>query len=87
MVRARKEIHMAYQEMYESLVQRLDEEPKEAVRRIRAAAGMSQGQFHTAYGVPRRTLQDWEAGRRIPPAYVVELLARAVAQDLTSPSA
>ena len=60
------------------------EEAIEAIMRGETSAGMSQGQFHTAYGVPRRTIQDWEAGRRIPPAYVVELLARAVAQDLTT---
>jgi len=35
---------------------------------IRLRKGLSQAEFARAFGVPRRTLQDWEQGRRIPDA-------------------
>lgn len=51
------------------------------IRRIRNMAGVSQAKFAEAYGIPRRTLENWESGERIPPAYVVRLLERAVEAD------
>ena len=40
--------------------------PKVNVRRIREATGISQAEFASRYGFNRRSLQDWEQGRRIP---------------------
>lgn len=37
-------------------------------RAIRLRKGLSQSEFARSFGVPRRTLQDWEQGRRIPDA-------------------
>lgn len=54
---------------------------KEDVRAIRRASGLTQAGFAEKYGVPRRTLQDWEAGKREAPGYVVSLLAYAVKSD------
>lgn len=55
-----------------------------AIRDARKAAGLSQQGVTDALGIPRRTLQDWEAGRRKPPAWaetlVVEKLER-IAHD------
>ena len=54
------------------------------IREARQAAGLSQQGVTDALGIPRRTLQDWEAGKRTPPgwaeALVVEKLKR-IAQD------
>ena len=54
------------------------------IRDARNAAGLSQQGVTDALGIPRRTLQDWEAGKRTPPgwaeALVVEKLKR-IAQD------
>jgi putative transcriptional regulator len=36
------------------------------VKAIRAKVGMSQGQFAGHFGVSKRTVQDWEQGRRVP---------------------
>lgn len=54
------------------------------IRDARKAAGLSQQGVTDALGIPRRTLQDWESGRRTPPgwaeALVVEKLEK-IAQD------
>lgn len=51
------------------------------VKEIRAMTGLSQARFADKYGIPKRTLEDWEADRRVPPAYVVNLLRRCVEAD------
>lgn len=45
------------------------------IDRVKALRGnMTQQEFSKAYGVPIRTLQSWEMGDRVPPAYVLDLL-------------
>ena len=55
-----------------------------AIRDARKAAGLSQQGVTDALGIPRRTLQDWESGKRTPPgwaeALVIEKLEK-IAQD------
>ena len=46
----------------------------QTVRDLRAQIGMTQEQFCKFSHIPRRTLQSWESGERIPPAYVLDLL-------------
>ncbi len=36
------------------------------VRRIRSDFGLSQAAFAAYFGVSRRTIQEWEQGRRVP---------------------
>ena len=48
---------------------------------IRARTGLSQVKFAQHYGIPRRTLEDWEAGVGRPGEYVLALLDRAVRED------
>lgn len=52
------------------------------IRRLRAYLEMTQEQFAKKYDIPVRTLQQWESGRRNPPDYVVNLLDRAVKEDM-----
>lgn len=40
--------------------------PKSQVVRVRLNSGLSQAQFAAALGVSRRTLEQWEQGRRKP---------------------
>ena len=40
--------------------------PKVNVRRIREGTGISQSEFASRYGFNKRSLQDWEQGRRVP---------------------
>jgi hypothetical protein len=36
---------------------------------------MSRKEFSKHTGIPVRTLEDWEAGRRTPPEYIPRLIA------------
>lgn len=43
-----------------------DVPPGVDVRKVRAKTGLSQAEFANRYGFNRRSLQDWEQGRRMP---------------------
>ena len=47
----------------------------EAIKELRGITGMSRREFSDYAGIPVRTLEDWEAGRRTPPEYIPRLLA------------
>ncbi|MBQ6441048.1 MAG: helix-turn-helix domain-containing protein [Lachnospiraceae bacterium] len=51
------------------------------IREIRKRTGLSQAKFGEAYHIPKRTIEDWETGKRIPPVYVVEMLERITNED------
>lgn len=51
------------------------------IRVIRAETGLSQVAFGAALHIPRRTIEEWEAGNRSCPPYVVELIAFRVQHD------
>ena len=42
---------------------------------LRESTGMTRKDFSNHTGIPVRTLEDWEAGRRRPPEYIPRLLA------------
>lgn len=46
------------------------------MKEFRQSTGMSQSEFAAYFGLPVRTLQDWEQGRHEPPAYLLDLLKR-----------
>lgn len=54
---------------------------KEELKALREKSGLSQQKFADKYGIPFRTFQDWELGNRVPPEYVVEMLAKVVGLD------
>lgn len=47
----------------------------ESFRALKDASGMTLTALSDALGIPYRTLQDWSRGIRIPPAYVLDLIA------------
>lgn len=51
------------------------------IKEIRENTGMSRAEFSRVYNIPIRTLEDWEAGRRKCPEYVVSLLRRVTNED------
>lgn len=53
----------------------------ERVREMRKETGLSAQKFGDKYGIPMRTIQDWERGERNAPDYVIDLLERAVEED------
>jgi len=55
-----------------------------AVKNLRElSTSKSRAAFAREYRIPIRTLENWESGVNEPPAYVFDLLARAVVEDLT----
>ena len=51
------------------------------IKEIREISGVSRAEFSRKYGIPVRTLEDWESGRRNCPNYVSSLLLRVVRED------
>lgn len=53
------------------------------IRTMRKRLGLSIPAFSKKYGIPARTLEDWESGRRKPPGYVFEILEKRIMEDVT----
>ena len=50
--------------------------------KIREKSGMSRPDFAKWLGVPYRTMQEWELGRRAMPEYVLRLIAYKVYNEM-----
>ncbi len=48
---------------------------------IRAILGISRAEFSRKYGIPIRTLENWDAGTRQPPEWLLKLLERVARED------
>lgn len=51
------------------------------IKEIREYSGLSQKKFAGKYGIPVRSIENWESGARKCPEYLTSLLGRAVAED------
>ena len=49
-------------------------EVRNKIRQLRENAGLTRRGLCERLGIPYRTLQEWETGRRTPPGYVIKLL-------------
>ncbi|MGN1166177.1 MAG: helix-turn-helix domain-containing protein [Lachnospiraceae bacterium] len=49
-------------------------ESADKIRRLREQTGMTRKDFSLHIGIPLRTIEDWEAGRRRPPEYIPRLI-------------
>ena len=45
------------------------------IKQMRKESGMTQVQFSEYFGIPKRTIEEWERGARKPPDYLPRLLA------------
>lgn len=54
------------------------------IREMRTLLGDTQGEFATRYNIPFRTVQNWEAGVRTPPEYMISLLENRIRADLVN---
>lgn len=54
------------------------------VRNLRKQTGLTQPKFGEAYAIPMRTIKNWELGINECPPYVINLLERAVTEDLAA---
>lgn len=48
------------------------------IKEMRQKLDMTQEMFSQRYNIPKRTIENWESGKRTPPAYVLEMLENAV---------
>lgn len=46
----------------------------EEIIKLRKETGLSRKEFSEHFGIPLRTIEDWEAGRRTPPEYIPRLM-------------
>lgn len=44
------------------------------IRNLRKETGLNRREFSEHVGIPLRTIEDWEAGRRKPPEYIPRLI-------------
>lgn len=52
------------------------------VKELRMLSGLSQKAFSDKYKIPKRSIENWEGGKRTPPEYVISLLERVVREDI-----
>ncbi len=48
------------------------------IKEMREKLGLTQQMFADRYNIPKRTIENWETGKRKAPPYVMELLQNAV---------
>lgn len=51
---------------------------------IRAILGISRAEFSRRYGIPIRTLENWDSGKNKPPEWLLTILQRVVTIDAES---
>ena len=51
------------------------------IKEIRESTGLSQAKFSDKYGIPLRSLENWESRKRNCPPYLISLLRRVVQED------
>lgn len=59
-------------------------EERERLIELRESTGMNRREFAEYFGIPYRTMQDWELGNRKMPDYLLRLMAYKIgAEKLT----
>jgi DNA-binding transcriptional regulator YiaG len=43
-------------------------------RELRASTGMTQQAFSVRFGIPKRTIENWDSGISTPPTYVIGMM-------------
>lgn len=51
------------------------------IKELREKTGLTQKAFGEWLNIPKRTIEDWETGKRVPPPYVVELISYRIEHD------
>ena len=51
-----------------------DMDISEKIKKLRKKTGLSQSKFSAKFGIPVRTLQQWEQGISAPPEYLVRMM-------------
>lgn len=53
------------------------------IKELRKATGMTQQEFAYYLEIPKRTIEDWERERRVPPPYIPKLIERVLEKENT----
>ena len=48
------------------------------MRNLRNSSGLTQAAYAVRFCIPKRTVEDWDTGKRTPPDYVKILIARSL---------
>lgn len=56
-------------------------EKKDYIIELRDSAGMTRKEFCEYFGIPYRTVQDWELGNRTMPDYLLRLIEYKLQMD------
>ncbi len=56
-------------------------EAKERSLQLRKMTGMNRVEYAEWIGIPYRTIQEWEIGRRTPPDYLLDLIEHKIRTD------
>ena len=51
---------------------------KDKIKELRKELGLSQAGFAEKWDIPKRTIEDWETGRREVKDYIVRMMYRIV---------
>jgi len=62
-------------------VENVDFNCSEMLIELRKSTGMSRKEFCSYFGIPYRTLQDWELGSRVMPEYLFRLMEYKVQME------
>lgn len=53
------------------------------IKDARLNAGLTQAKMSEVFEIPKRTIENWETGKRTPPAYVEKLVIRELKRIAT----
>lgn len=56
-------------------------ETTNAFKELRQASGMSQRKFADYFGIPRRTIEEWDSNNRECKPYIIALMRFKLVQD------
>ena len=51
------------------------------IKELRQMSGLSQAEFAKKYEIPKRSIENWEEGKRVPPPYLIKLLGIAISRE------
>lgn len=57
------------------------------IKEIRTEMKLSQQRFGDKFGIPKRTIQDWESGKHKAPDYIIDMINKIVQYEKLAPMA
>ena len=57
----------------------------EELKTARISVGWTQKMLSDKFEIPKRTIEDWERGIRVPPSYVQKLLLKEMLREKRKP--